>query len=68
MSRERRRQGQRVTLAQKWRSYGQGAEGDDALCEAAPKPLVWLSSEGEHVDYTLRGPAAQSYCNDGKGD
>lgn len=68
MSRERRRRSKAVTLAQKWRSHGQGATGFDALCEAAPKPQVWLANEGPDSHDALRGPAAVSYPNDGKGD
>jgi len=67
MSTERRRLSKAVTLAQKWRSYGQGATGYDALCEAAPKPLVWLSFADERHEYPLCGPAAGSYANDAKG-
>jgi hypothetical protein len=55
-----------VTMATKWRSYGQGAEGNDAVCEDAPKPQVWLAHVGVHGDYVTRGPAAASYHNDGK--
>lgn len=64
---KRRRLSKTVSPTQKWRSYGQGAEGYDALCEEAPKPLAWLADADERNDYSLRGPAAASYWNDAKG-
>lgn len=63
-----RRLSKTVTVAQKWRSYGQGAEGYDALCEAGPKPQVWLNFADERNEYPLCGPAAGSYRNDGKNE
>lgn len=66
MNTERFRLSKAVTMATQWRSYGQGAEGNDEVCETAPKPQVWLANVGVNGDYVMRGPAAASYWNDGK--
>jgi hypothetical protein len=63
-----RRRHPRATVAP-WRDCGKYASAADsaadALCQQAPPPRAWLDP-GDVEHDRIVGPAAYSYCNEGK--